>query len=222
MSKIGGTSLREVETFAMFMFIFFLPTNVDNFRNFRNSNIQSFSEFCVLFNFFFLFMELTVQSEKAFQKQQQIFLGNKRVLLKKQADNKKPLTLGERKKIRYWKEVGMGFSVPKRAIEGVYVDKKCPFTGNISIRGRILQGVVKSYKMKRTLIVRRDYMKWVKKYKRYEKRHKNIAAHCSPCFEIKEGDKVVIGECRPLSKTVRFNVLKVLKGTEEKKKFKRF
>nr|GMC55511.1 40S ribosomal protein S11-like [Ipomoea batatas] len=44
----------------------------------------------------------------------------------------------------------------------------------------------------------------------YEKRHSNIAAHVSPCFRVKEGDHVIIGQCRPLSKTVRFNVLKVI------------
>ena len=27
-----------------------------------------------------------------------------------------------------------------QAIEGTYIDKKCPFTGNVSIRGRILSG----------------------------------------------------------------------------------
>ena len=45
---------------------------------------------------------------------------------------------------------------------------------------------------------------------RYEKRHKNVAVHLSPAFRVKEGDKVVVGQCRPLSKTVRFNVLKVI------------
>ncbi|PHT61154.1 40S ribosomal protein S11 [Capsicum annuum] len=45
---------------------------------------------------------------------------------------------------------------------------------------------------------------------RYEKRHSNIPAHISPCFRVKEGDHVIIGQCRPLSKTVRFNVLKVI------------
>jgi small subunit ribosomal protein S11e len=37
-----------------------------------------------------------------------------------------------------------------------------------------------------------------------------VPAHLSPCFRVKEGDKVVVGQCRPLSKTVRFNVLKVI------------
>ena len=94
------------------------------------------------------------------------------------------------------------------------MDKKCPFTGNVSIRGRILKGVVKSTKMTRTLILKRDYLRFISKYKRYEKRHKHIAAHVSPAFLVKDGDVVTVGQCRPLSKTVRFNVLKVESATE--------
>ena len=33
----------------------------------------------------------------------------------------------------------MGFKTPKEAIEGHYIDKKCPFTGNVSIRGKIIK-----------------------------------------------------------------------------------
>ena len=116
---------------------------------------------------------------------------------------------GLRSKFRYYRNVGLGIKTPKEAITGTYYDKKCPFTGNISIRGRILKGYVVSTKMNRTIIVRRDYLHYVPKYNRFEKRHKNIPAHCSPCFIVKEGDVVTIGQCRPLSKTVRFNVLKV-------------
>ncbi|OWM83546.1 hypothetical protein CDL15_Pgr013027 [Punica granatum] len=111
---------------------------------------------------------------------------------------------------RYWKSIGLGFKTPRDATEGAYIDKKCPFTGNVSIRGRILAGTCHSAKMMRTIIVRRNYLHFVKKYQRYEKRHSNIAAHVSPCFRVKEGDHVIIGQCRPLSKTVRFNVLKVI------------
>ena len=50
---------------------------------------------------------------------------------------------------------------------GTYIDKKCPFTGNISIRGRILSGIVKSTKMNKTIIVRRNYVHYIKKYARY-------------------------------------------------------
>ena len=62
--------------------------------------------------------------------------------------------------------------------------------------------------MKRTIVIRRDYLHYIKKYNRFEKRHRNLAVHCSPCFRIKEGDVVTVGQCRPLSKTVRFNVLR--------------
>lgn len=116
---------------------------------------------------------------------------------------------------RWYKNVGLGFATPAEAINGTYIDKKCPFTGNVSIRGRILTGVVKSTKMQNTIILRREYLHYVRKYNRYEKRHKNLAAHCSPCFiGIQVGDLVTVGECRPLSKTVRFNVLKVQRKRE--------
>ena len=70
------------------------------------------------------------------------------------------------------------------------------------------RGVVISTKMTRTIVIRRDYLHYIKKYNRFEKRHKTVAAHCSPAFRIKVGDVVTVGQCRPLSKTVRFNVIR--------------
>jgi len=136
------------------------------------------------------------QNEKAYQKQDAIFVARKRNV---QASKLKPM--------RFVKSVGLGIKTPDAAIEGNYVDKKCPFTGNVSIRGRIVKGQVISTKMKRTIIIRRDYLHYISKYRRFEKRHKNVAAHCSPAFSVKEGDIVTVGQCRPLSKTIRFNVL---------------
>ncbi|CAL8464416.1 g3951 [Coccomyxa elongata] len=150
------------------------------------------------------------QTERAFQKQHGVNIGFKK------SAKKIPGKGG----LRYWKNVGLGFKTPKEAIEGTYIDKKCPFTGNVSIRGRILTGIVKSTKMNRTIIVRRNYAHYIKKYARYEKRHTNIAVHISPCFRAHEGDTVVFGQCRPLSKTVRFNVLRVIPaGSGTKKGF---
>lgn len=40
--------------------------------------------------------------------------------------------------------------------------------------------------------------------------------------DVQNGDVVTIGECRPLSKTVRFNVLKVAKAAGSKKQFQKF
>lgn len=160
------------------------------------------------------------QHEKAFQKQDGLNLYNKYLLNNAEVPTKyktvkKDNTVTKKKSrkmnaTRYFKQVGLGFVTPSEAIQGNYVDKKCPFTGNVSIRGRIIKGIVISTKMHRTVVIRRDYLRYVKKYNRFEKRHTNIAAHCSPAFKrIKVGDIVTVGQCRPLSKTVRFNVLKV-------------
>ncbi|KAJ1963092.1 40S ribosomal protein S11-B, partial [Dipsacomyces acuminosporus] len=148
-------------------------------------------------------------TERSFQKQDAVFLNAKGVT---------------KKNNRWYKDIGLGFKTPSEAIEGAYIDKKCPFTGNVSIRGRILTGVVVSTKMKRTIIVRRDYLHYITKYNRYEKRHKNLAAHLSPAFVgVQPGDTVTVGQCRPLSKTIRFNVIKhqpkVVKGSKQFQKF---
>ena len=52
-------------------------------------------------------------------------------------------------------------------------------------------------------------MHYITKFKRFEKRHTSFQAHCSPAFRVEPGDVVTVGQCRPLSKTVRFNVLRV-------------
>lgn len=44
------------------------------------------------------------------------------------------------------------------------------------------RGVVLSTKMKRTIVIRRDYLHYIKKYNRFEKRHKTLSAHSSPAF----------------------------------------
>merc|ERR1711920_149789 len=103
---------------------------------------------------------------------------------------------------------------------------KCHFTGNVSIRGKILKGMcISAYKMRHTIVMRRTYLHYIKKFNRFEKRHGNIAVHCSPCFDVEEGDIITAGQCRPLSKTVRFNVLKVEKNQifgSAKKQFRLF
>ncbi|RDX79722.1 40S ribosomal protein S11, partial [Mucuna pruriens] len=123
------------------------------------------------------------QTEKAFLKQPKVFLSSK-----KSAKGNRPGKGGN----RFFKSIGLGFKTPREAIEGTYIDKKCPFTGSVSIRGRILAGTCHSAKMNRTIIVRRNYLHFIKKYQRYEKRHSNIPAHMSPCFRVKEGDHATL------------------------------
>jgi small subunit ribosomal protein S17 len=89
-------------------------------------------------------------------------------------------------------------------------DINCPFHGTLSLRGHALEGIVVSAKMEKTIIVRRDYLNYVPKYRRYERRRSNVAAHNPPCLEIKSGDRVRLAECRPISKTVSFVVIEKL------------
>ena len=95
------------------------------------------------------------------------------------------------------------FKPPKKSCD----DKNCPFHGELSVRGRVLEGSVVSTGMDKTVVVRRDYLHYVPKYRRYERRHGHVPAHSPPCLEVKEGDRVRIAECRPLSKTVSFVVV---------------
>lgn len=157
---------------------------------------------------------MDVQGEKAFQKQQGVRVAKAKGGAK------------TARRTRWFKNIGLGIKTPAAAVNGKYIDHKCPWTGNVNIRGRLLRGVVVSNKMKRTIVLRRDYLHFVPKYRRFEKRHRNISAHLSPAFPaVKEGDVVTVGECRPLSKTVRFNVVEheaVSAAASAKKVFRMF
>ena len=72
----------------------------------------------------------------------------------------------------------------------VNADKKCPFTSEVSIRGRILTGRVVSTKMTRTVIIRRDYLHYVPKYStsRYFYGRLTVKFHWCPtaCRSLRE------------------------------------
>jgi len=86
-------------------------------------------------------------------------------------------------------------------------DVNCPWHGTISVRGRVLQGKAVSLKAKGLAVIEREYFQYVRKYNRYEKRRSRIHAHIPECIPLKEGDDVVLAECRPISKTVSFIVV---------------
>ncbi len=86
-------------------------------------------------------------------------------------------------------------------------DKRCPFHGELAVRGQIIEGVVVSDHMDKTVVVQRVYLKHIQKYERYERRRSKILAHNPPCINAKRGEKVKIMECRPLSKGKNFVVI---------------
>ena len=103
------------------------------------------------------------------------------------------------------KDIGLGLPEPKESCE----DPKCAWHGKIAVRGRVFSGSVKSAKTHKTVIVEWGYNRFVRKYQRYERRKSLVTAHNPPCMKAREGDEVVIVECRPLSKTKNFVVVKV-------------
>lgn len=78
---------------------------------------------------------------------------------------------------------------------------------------RILQGTVISTKMNKTVVVEVKTYKTHPKYKKRVQYTKKYHAHDE--HEIaKDGDFVLIAECRPISKTKHFRVVKVIKKGE--------
>ena len=105
------------------------------------------------------------------------------------------------------KEIGYNIKPPEKECS----DKNCPFHGNLSLRGKILQGTVVSDRMQGSVVIERTYLHYLPKYERYERRHTRISAHNPPCINAKKGDKVKIAECKTLSKTKHFVVVELMK-----------
>jgi len=78
----------------------------------------------------------------------------------------------------------------------------------LTVRGNKFIGVVTKAKMPKTVTVEWERYIYVPKYERYEKRKSKVKAHDE--LGAKEGDIVLIGETRKISKTKSFVVLKIL------------
>ncbi len=72
---------------------------------------------------------------------------------------------------------------------------------------RQLQGTVVSNKMAKTVVVKVERIKAHPKYKRRYKVSKKYKAHAET-GGYKTGDKVIIEECRPISKDKKWRVIK--------------
>ncbi|AFZ71085.1 archaeal ribosomal protein S17P [Caldisphaera lagunensis DSM 15908] len=96
-----------------------------------------------------------------------------------------------------------GVSPPSKSCS----DPNCPWHGSLRVRGVLLEGIVEKFRAKGSAVVRHEYLYYERKYKRYEWRKTKKLVHVPECLDIKEGDKVVIGETKPLSKTIKFVIL---------------
>ena len=89
-------------------------------------------------------------------------------------------------------------------------DSKCPYHGEVSVRGKLFEGTVVSDSMNKTVKVAWENVVKDTKFSRYFKTTTKVLAHNPDCVKAKKGDKVLIGETRPLSKTKHFAVLQVV------------
>ncbi len=107
------------------------------------------------------------------------------------------------------RNIGIPGVVPPKSKAEDCKDQSCPYHGTTRIRGKITQGVVVSKKSKNTVIIRRDYVQFIKKYQRYERRNTRLACHLPDCLlsEIEIGDLVKVGESRKISKSKAFIIL---------------
>ncbi|XP_006884981.1 PREDICTED: 40S ribosomal protein S11-like [Elephantulus edwardii] len=116
---------------------------------------------------------------------------------------KKRVVLGEtgkEKLPRYYKNIGLAFKTPKEAIEGTCIDKKC-----LHPRANPVWCGDKEFMLGRV-----------------EGPSSSAEITSTTSANVQIGDIVTKGVCWPLSKTVRFNVLKVTKAAGTKKQFQEF
>ncbi|MCD6233382.1 30S ribosomal protein S17 [bacterium] len=84
-----------------------------------------------------------------------------------------------------------------------------------------LIGTIISNKMQKTVVVKVERLKQHPKYKRRYKVHKKYKAHIEKDLGFKVGDKVVIEECRPISKDKRWRVVSKLKSEKPQSKIEK-
>ncbi len=102
--------------------------------------------------------------------------------------------------------------------KNVECEDRCPYHGTLSIRGRKFDGTLTK------IVGRRATIEWERiiyypKFERFSRLKSKLHAHIPKCLmgDVKIGDYVEIGECRPLSKILHFALIRKIKSREEKK-----
>jgi len=74
---------------------------------------------------------------------------------------------------------------------------------------RVVRGIVHSAKPDKTISVSVERMFQHPKYKKFIRRHSKVHAH-DETNEARPGDRVELMECRPMSKTKRYRLVKIV------------
>jgi len=86
-------------------------------------------------------------------------------------------------------------------------DKNCAFHGEIKVRGKTFEATVVKTLMQKTAVVTWERKRFVPKFERYEKAMTKLKVHNPTCINAVKGEKVMIAETRPLSKTKHFVII---------------
>ena len=84
----------------------------------------------------------------------------------------------------------------------------------MSGKGKVLQGVVVSDAMDKTVVVQVDYQKREKRFKKTQKGKKRVMAHDHE-NRAKAGNQVIVQESRPWSKNKAFTLVDILETAAE-------
>jgi small subunit ribosomal protein S17 len=109
------------------------------------------------------------------------------------------------------KTIGFGIEVPSHTSAD---DVNSPFSGNLSVRGNMMQGEVVSAKATLTATVKIIRQVYVSKYRRYKQTVSKIKVHNPASINAKLGDVVDFIGCRPISKTKSMTIVRVVKRAE--------
>ena len=104
------------------------------------------------------------------------------------------------------RNIGIPVKKTTKAIDG---EKNNPFNGSLSIRGKLFEGVVVNAKAKHTVTLEKKSSINFSKFRRYGRSKNRIHAHVPSNLDVKEGDRVIAAECRPISKSVSFVIIEV-------------
>lgn len=111
------------------------------------------------------------------------------------------------------KNTGISAKAPSKSCD----DMHCPFHGNLTLHGQVLEGTIIASKSAKTAKIEFLRLYQLPKFERYEKRRTRLQVHNPPCIDAQVGDKVKVMACRPISKTKNFVIIEI-KGKEDKTK----
>ena len=103
----------------------------------------------------------------------------------------------------------IGISVKKPTKLPLSNEKNNPFNGSLSVRGKLFEGIIVNAKAKNTVTIEKKSFINFSKFKRYGRGKNRIHAHVPSNLDVKEGDRVIAAECRPISKSVSFVIIEV-------------